>query len=147
LKKYLFVFICAAIFNCKAQDSTDLFNKVSTLDTQLFDAFNTCNITKMGKSFSKDLEFYHDTGGVSGYEDTMKSFKSNCDKKLGLMRTIVKNSMSVYPIKGYGAIQKGKHTFCHIENGKNDCGTFEFVHIWKKIDEGWVLTRVISYDH
>ena len=55
--------------------------------------------------------------------------------------------MSVYALGEFGAIQKGKHMFCHIVNGQNDCGTFEFVHIWKKQGNNWSLHRVISYGH
>ncbi|MDW7694560.1 family 43 glycosylhydrolase [Flammeovirgaceae bacterium SG7u.111] len=33
------------------------------------------------------------------------------------------------------------------EKGKMDCGTFKFVHIWKKVGETWELTRVVSYGH
>jgi hypothetical protein len=147
MKKYLLLFIGIAVFNCEAQVPSALFNEISSADVKFFDAFNSCNIKKMGNMFSKDLEFYHDLGGVSGYEGTMEVSKANCNKKLGLVRKIVKDSMSVYPIKDFGAIQKGRHTFCHIENGKNDCGTFEFVHIWKKINGSWQITRVISYGH
>ena len=33
------------------------------------------------------------------------------------------------------------------ENGKDDCGTFKFAMIWRKDDETWKLSRVISYGH
>lgn len=101
----------------------------------------------MGELFSTELEFYHDLGGLQGYKETMDSTKRNCDKGLGLRRKAVVGSLKVYPIKGYGAVQLGKHTFCHMENGKNDCGTFEFVHVWKRVDKGWKLARVVSYGH
>ncbi len=26
-----------------------------------------------------------------------------------------------------------------------DCGTFEFVHVWKQTNDGWKMSRVISY--
>ena len=44
-------------------------------------------------------------------------------------------------------LQTGMHRFCHIENGKDDCGTFKYVMVWKKKKEQWMVTRVISYDH
>ncbi|MNC99919.1 hypothetical protein D3C83_183680 [compost metagenome] len=53
----------------------------------------------------------------------------------------------MYPIPGYGAMEVGVHRFCHVENGKEDCGNFKFVHIWQKKDGQWKITRVVSYDH
>jgi hypothetical protein len=35
----------------------------------------------------------------------------------------------------------------HIENGKDDCGTFKFLQIWKHTADGWKLARVVSYGH
>lgn len=48
---------------------------------------------------------------------------------------------------GFGAMQFGEHRFCHTENGKPDCGTFRFAHVWRKEGETWKLSRVLSYGH
>jgi hypothetical protein len=50
-------------------------------------------------------------------------------------------------VTGYSAIEIGSHTFCHLENGKQECGTFKFMHIWKRTGNDWKITRIISYDH
>ena len=138
---------CIAAGNGIAQDSTKLFADIARADVEFFDAFNTCDLARMGKIFSEDLEFYHDTGGFTDYRQTMENSKALCIKNLGLRRELVEGSLEVYPIGGYGAIQKGEHTFCHLENGQNDCGTFEFVHVWRRDEEGWRLARVISFGH
>ena len=65
----------------------------------------------------------------------------------GLQRKLVKSSLDVHSIKDYGAIRIGAHEFCHLENGEKDCGTFKFVHIWKKENSIWKVTKVISYGH
>jgi len=65
----------------------------------------------------------------------------------GLRRELVKGSLEIYPIPGYGAMEIGEHKFCHLENGKQDCGTFKFVHIWEKKNGEWKISRVVSYDH
>jgi len=62
-------------------------------------------------------------------------------------RDLVKGSLEVYPIRDHGALEIGEHRFCHQENGKDDCGTFKFAMIWRKDDETWKLSRVISYGH
>jgi hypothetical protein len=53
----------------------------------------------------------------------------------------------VYPVNNFGAMEIGAHKFCHLENGKQDCGTFKFAMIWKKTEDGWKISRVISYGH
>ena len=101
----------------------------------------------MGEIFSKDLEFYHDIAGFSDYPQTMEATKANCERNLGLRRELVLESHVVYPMGEAGAIQKGEHTFCHLENGKDDCGTFEFVHVWLREENRWRLARVVSFGH
>ena len=49
-----------------------------------------------------------------------------------LIRQLVPGSLEVYPIKDYGAIETGRHTFTHTENGKPQVGTFKFMQIWQK---------------
>lgn len=130
-----------------AQGPVGLRDEIAQVDRKLFDAFNSCDLKTMGELFSDDLEFYHDLGGLQGHSETMNSTRRNCEKASGLRRSLVEDSHRVFPIEGYGAIHAGKHTFCHVENGKDDCGTFEFVHVWKRTAGGWELARVISYGH
>ncbi len=130
-----------------ADDSTNLVDEISKADAAFFDAFNSCDLPAMEKILSKDLEFYHDIVGVSGHRDTLAKTKENCDKNLGLRRDLLEGSLEVHPIGDFGALEKGRHTFCHLENGENVCGTFEFMHIWRRVKEGWELARVISYGH
>src|SRR5688572_25962558 len=46
-----------------------LFDTISALDTAVFDAFNSCSspgqLQKHAGYFAPDVEFYHDTGGVT----------------------------------------------------------------------------------
>ncbi len=124
-----------------------LEQEILAADKRFFTAFNACDLKVMGTMFSPDLEFYHDITGLKGYEETMQATKVNCERELGLVRTLDEGTHTVYPVKGFGAIQQGEHTFCHLENGKNDCGTFGFTTIWKKSAAGWQMHRVTSYDH
>lgn len=126
---------------------SDLHLEIQQADKTLFDAFNSCDVKTQEGMFSPDLEFYHDIAGVTGFEDMLRITKEHCANKLGLVRTLVPDSMVVYPVKDFGAIQIGEHTFCHEVNGVNDCGTFGFTHVWKKSQQGWVVHRVVSYGH
>lgn len=129
--------------------SQELFTEIAHMDSVLFDAFNAHDAEKLKTSFSDSLEFYHDKGGLTGYTQTMENFKQlfERNKTTGLRRDLIKGSMEVYPINNYGAVETGMHTFCHQENGKQDCGTFKFMHLWQKKGGQWKITRVISYDH
>jgi hypothetical protein len=129
------------------QESPDLYKEIAHMDSVLFEAVNTHNLEKLKTLFTSDLEFYHDLSGLTGYQKNMESFKNNFDKNNGLRRELVQGSLEVYPIKDFGAMQIGSHTFCHPENGKLDCGTFKFVHIWQKKDGQWKISRVVSYGH
>ncbi len=133
----------------KATTQQQLYSEIARMDSIFFDAFNNHKIEVVKTIFSKDLEFYHDKGGFANYEQSVANTQSlfERNKTTGLTRTLVKGSLEVYPIKDFGAIQVGEHRFCHVENGKDDCGTFKFTHVWKKQEGQWKLTRVISYDH
>jgi ketosteroid isomerase-like protein len=126
---------------------SDLFKEIFHLDSVLFNAFNSRDIDQFKNLFTEDLEFYHDKGGLTNYEYTIKSLKTTATLNNQLKRELIKESLEVYPIPGYGAMEIGVHTFCHNENGKQDCGTFKFVHIWKKENDEWKITRVVSYGH
>jgi ketosteroid isomerase-like protein len=130
-----------------AAEKKNLTEEIYQADQAFFTAFNACDLKVMGNVFSRDLEFYHDISGYAGYEQTMAATKNNCDRKLGLVRTLVKDSMTVHALGDFGAMQKGRHTFCHLDQGKNDCGTFEFMNIWKRHEGNWKLHRAISYGH
>ena len=131
----------------KAQEQDSLFNKIAQLDSVVFGAFNKRDTATFNSYFSKDLEFYHDKGGLTGYEQTAGFLKQVSQPGNDLRRDLVKGSMEVYPVPGYGAIQTGSHTFCHTENNKQDCGTFKFVQVWQLKDGHWKIKRVVSYDH
>ncbi len=104
MKLYLTPLLMAVSLAVAAQHSDDLFKKIESLDSIVFSAFNTCDIEKFGSMFTRDLEFYHDKGGLTDYAYTINAIKGNCDRKLGLTRTLVPGSMEVYPIGDYGAV-------------------------------------------
>jgi len=124
-----------------------LYKTVQHLDSLLFDAFNTHNIQVMGDLFSDNLEFYHDKGGLGNYTATMDGFKRIFFTTSDLRRELVKGTLEVYPLPGYGALEMGEHRFTHIENGKEIIAIFKFVQIWQSKDGNWKLTRVVSVGH
>lgn len=125
----------------------ELVEKVAILDSSLFAAYNSKNIDLMKTYFTSDLEWYQDNGGLIGFEKVFSNFKSIFDRDYELKRNLIKESLEVHPVEGYGAIEIGKHQFKHFENGKLEVGTFKFLMIWKNDNGTWKISRVVSYDH
>ncbi|MGZ3914988.1 MAG: nuclear transport factor 2 family protein [Flavisolibacter sp.] len=125
----------------------NLYDTIAHQDSLLFAAFNSRDLEGLKQFFSPDLELYQDNIGVRNYEQTVEAFKGLFAKDYVLTRRLVEGSLEVYPIKGYGGIETGKHRFCHTENGKLECGIFKFLHIWEKRDGMWKITRIVTYDH
>lgn len=130
-----------------AATQKELLNKIANLDSSLFAAYNSKNLDLMKTYFTSDLEWYQDNGGLIGFETVFLNFQSIFNRDYDLKRSLIKESLEVYPIEGYGAIEIGKHQFTHIENGKPEIGTFKFLMIWKNENGSWKISRVISYDH
>ena len=117
---------------------------IATLDTKVFDAYNTCDMDTFATYFDKNVEFYHDKGGLMTSRNAVvdATRRNICHK---VKRELV-GTLEVYPIKDYGAIEIGTHRFCQIDTGKCE-GMGRFFHIWRYQDGQWQMTRVISYDH
>src|SRR5262245_37422600 len=127
--------------------SQDLYDEIKRMDAALSDAFNTRDISRLKALFAEDLEFYQDNEGLARFEQTVKDFDSMVAQGNEMRRKLVEGSLEVYPIKDYGAIEVGAHQFCHLENGTEECGTFRFVHLWRRGDGAWKISRVVSYAH
>jgi ketosteroid isomerase-like protein len=129
------------------QESTPLHDEIARVDATMFAAFNAHDAGALMSLFSEKLEFYHDIGGLQSYSDVAVGFKRMLAQNNGMRRELVAGTLEVYPIKDYGAIETGTHRFCHTEEGKEICGTFKFLHIWRKEGTAWKVTRVVSYGH
>jgi ketosteroid isomerase-like protein len=128
-------------------DSRHLFGNIAKMDASMFDAFNAHDSTRLMSLFTDDLEFYHDKGGLTNYEQTADNFKKLFASAPDIRRELVPGTLEVYPIKDYGAIEVGVHRFTHHENGREEIGSFKFLQIWRKTGDSWKVSRVISYGH
>ena len=141
---FLIPFVVLLALPARADELSD---KVNALDTALFDAYNRCDLERLGTFFSDDVEFYDDqTGLMVGRENLTEAVKNNiCGK---VRRELVPGTMKVYPMKGFGAVQMGVHRFHQPKVDPNNAvGEAQFVHLWRNFDGVWKITRVISYDH
>jgi ketosteroid isomerase-like protein len=128
-------------------EPASLEEEIAAQDRALFDAYNAHDLERVMSFFSEDLEFYHDTDGLLSRSQVAEGTKSLFGQGNGIRRDLVPDSLRVHPVPGYGAIQLGAHRFCHDENGRQDCGVFQFIHVWRKLEGRWRITRVLSYGH
>ena len=126
--------------------SGPLFNTIHSLDTKLFDAYNHCDLPTLGAMVADDLEFYHDQTGLSvGKASFLVAIKQNiCGR---VQRELLLDTLEVYPIKNYGAVELGIHRFRHPGHPEDGMGDAKFVMLWQNKDGVWKVTRVISYEH
>lgn len=128
-----------------AADSEALTQTVAALDAQVFDAYNRCDMDAFSAYFISKVEFYHDQGGVTWDRDAVvaNTRKYICGK---VRRELLPETLKVYPIKDYGAIEEGEHRFCQIDTGKCE-GIARFLMVWEHKDGRWLMTRIVSYGH
>jgi len=126
-----------------------LLSEIEDSDRKLFEAFDACNIDAYASYLSTDLEFYHDQGGKTGYQDQLDSLRQRCGEGLVLRRELVQDSLVVNAAPGFGAIEAGTHRFYAKQKDGTEHvdATAKFAEIWTKASGSWKLARVISYDH
>ena len=127
-------------------DSIELTQTITQMDKKMFDAFNAHDIDALMSLFADDVEFYEEAG-LTNWQQTRDDFTKMLGSMPDIKRSLIPNTVRVYPIKDFGAIEIGTHRFCHKENGKDDCGDLPFVMVWKKTGDSWKVSRVISYGH
>jgi hypothetical protein len=126
-----------------------LFATISALDTEVFAAFNACSdpaqLDKHAGFFAPDVEFYHDTGGVTWTRDAMLANTRQyvCGH---FRRELIAGTLEVFPVKDFGAIARGSHRFCQFDSGECE-GMADFTIVWRQQDGHWTITRVLSYAH
>jgi hypothetical protein len=141
--------VLLAFFKAYAQSpgSDSLFKMIQSLDAQLFDAYNRCDLATFSSLLADDLEFYHDVHGLSvGRQALVEGVKNNiCGK---VTRELVPGTLEVYSIANYGAVEIGVHRFHHPGHENTEqVGEAKFIHLWHNQDNVWKVTRVFSFDH
>jgi hypothetical protein len=159
---FLLVLACLLILACKQQinkeeksakpistyhpDNKKLYDTIVHLDSLFFASYNTCNdnFDYHASFYAESIEFYHDKGGLmTSKEAVLESTKRYvCGK---VKRDLVKGSIEVYPINGFGAVEMGSHRFYNKD--EPDAKLSEpgkFVILWRYKNKEWKITRVIS---
>jgi len=139
--------VVVVLHNQQSHADQSLQDEIARMDSLVFAAFNGGDLTRLKTFFAPDLEFYQDNEGLENYAQTMKDFQQMLHQPSRIRRELVPGTLEVYPIKNYGAIEAGSHQFCHEEDGRHECGTFKFLHVWRKTGNSWQLARIVSYAH
>jgi hypothetical protein len=154
--KFIFLFFFLTLMPSAVQSIENkpkpLDKLILELDQSLFDAFNACDLETWKKYLAEDIEFYQDNDDVTTTRKALEpSFIDRCRKsnKEPIYRKLVKESVQVHPIQGFGAVQFGSHQFWIVKDGKPHllASTPKFVHLWHNNNGTWQITRVISYGH
>jgi ketosteroid isomerase-like protein len=134
--------------------SRELSAQLAAADSSLFAAFNACDTARFASFFTDDVEFYHDKNGLSTSRQALVStIARRCREQSAgtiptLRRELVKGSLEVYPLNGYGAIQSGVHHFYQSSNGtERPAEVARFTHVWRFKEGSWKIARELSYDH
>jgi len=120
-----------------------LYNTIVHMDSVYFNAYNTCDMDKQAAIYADSIEFYHDKGGLmTSKKDLLDAIKKNiCGK---VTRVLVKGSIEVYPIAGFGAVEIGLHQFINHAESETPSKPDKFIVIWRLRNDKWQITRVIS---
>lgn len=123
--------------------TASLYDSIVAMDTKWEDAYNHCKLDVMEEIISEDLEFYHDQGGLLTSKKVLNdALKNNiCGK---VQRALKPGSIEVYEIKGYGAVEMGMHGFHNVGHTGPPDHYAKFVHLWKRENGKWRITRVFS---
>lgn len=125
-------------------DDKVLFDKIMALDKEYFDAYNTCDMETQTRMFADDIEFFHDKGGLmTSKDDLLKAIEINICSKV--TRELVKESVEVYPVANYGAVQIGFHKFHNKEEPDADSNPSKFIAVWKDYNGEWKMQKVFSF--
>jgi ketosteroid isomerase-like protein len=134
-----------------------LYDEILKADTEFFKAFfDACDVETVRRYIADDFEMFHDKGGLvsSSGAEFVKITQDKCKRQAEgtdflSARKLVPESMKVYALNNYGAIQVGTHRFYAVQKDKPDrlTETGLFTHVWKEENGQWKLARVLSYDH
>jgi len=126
-----------------------LRDQILSADRQLFDVYNTCNTVQFSRSLASDLEFFHDSTGLTGHDWNVNAVEKRCAESTKYHRSRDEQSVQIFPVPGYGALEMGTHRF--YEKGADGSEKLDvtpgFANVWKQTPDGWKLTRVLSYGH
>ncbi|WP_299003987.1 nuclear transport factor 2 family protein [uncultured Caulobacter sp.] len=129
---------------------------IAARDTALFDLmFAQCDPAALAATVTDDMEFYHDKGGAMDRQAFIADYAKSCAAKRApdawrSRRELVPETLKVYAIPGFGAVEEGTHLFYERkgEGPERLAGKARFSILWKLGADGqWRMARTFSIDH
>lgn len=123
-----------------------LQKEIEAMDKAFFDAYNSCDMKTQANIYADEIEFFHDKAGLLKDKATLLTAteKNICGK---VTRHLVPNSIEVYPIADYGAVEIGYHWFFNKLEPDEPTKASKFIIFWKKENNteasGWKITKVV----
>ena len=138
-------------------DGAALTEAIAARDSEFFAiAFDGCDPEQIRTMLMPDFEMYHDRGGVIALdaEAFVEDYRRSCTERQApdawrSRRELVRSTLNVHPVPGYGAIEDGEHLFYERQGTGPEhlAGRARFTQLWRLTSEGWRLARVFSYGH
>lgn len=137
-------------------DGAALTAAISARDTELFSVmFDRCEPEALAAIVTADFEFYHDKGGrMVGRDAFVADYRTGCEAKMApgawrSRRVLVADTLRVFPIPGYGAVEEGTHLFYERQGDGPETlvGRARFSIVWTLEDGQWRAGRALSIDH
>jgi ketosteroid isomerase-like protein len=139
-------------------DRPALAKQIAARDSEFFKLFfEGCDPARVRAMMADDVEMYHDKGGFvwRGADAAVADYSKTCAerKKPGAWRSrreLVRASLHVDPVPGYGAIEDGVHLFYERKGDGPErlAGKARFTQLWRLDGDGqWRLARIFSFAH
>jgi hypothetical protein len=143
LNKLLFFLPILLLCGAGYSQTDDLYRTIIKLDSTFFQAYNNCDLATQERFLSDSIEFFHDK---SGLETSKKNILASTKKYIcgKVTRELVKGSVEVSPLPGYGAVELGEHMFHNNQEKNNTPHASKFVIIWRNNNGKWTITKIIS---
>lgn len=135
-----------------------LTERIAARDAEFFGLFfEGCDPPRVRAMMADDIEMYHDKGGFvwRGADSAVADYAKTCEerRKPGAWRSrreLVRASLHVDPVPGYGAIEDGVHLFYERKGDGPErlAGHARFTQLWRLDPDGqWRLARIFSFAH
>lgn len=139
-------------------DQPALTEQIAARDAEFFRLFfEGCDPARVRSMMADDIEMYHDKDGFvwRGAEAAVADYAKSCAdrRKPGAWRSrreLVRSSLRVDPVPGFGAIEDGVHLFYERKGDGPErlAGRARFTQLWTLgPDGGWRLARIFSFAH
>jgi Domain of unknown function (DUF4440) len=139
-------------------DQAALTEQIAARDSEFFQLFfEGCDPARVRMMIADDIEMYHDKGGFvwRGADGVIADYRKSCDERRKpdvwrSRRELVRGTLRVDPVPGYGAIEDGVHLFYERKGDGPErlAGRARFTQLWALgSDGGWRLARIFSFAH